>query len=54
MICYTALLIYCLLQTRLDRYGTQFSTESIIQRLQNIAVVNIEDMCYMLITFHNG
>lgn len=47
MICYTALLIHRLLQTKLDRYGAHFSTESIIQTLQNMEVANIEDMCYM-------
>ena len=47
MICYTALLIYRLLQTKLDRYGTHFSIENIIQTLQNMEVTNIEDMCYM-------
>ena len=47
MICYTALLIHRLLQTKLDRCGTHFSTESIIQTLQNMEVANIEDMCYM-------
>ena len=47
MICYTALLIHRLLQTKLDRYGTHFSTESIIQTLRNMEVANIEDMCYM-------
>ena len=47
MICYTALLIHRLLQTRMDRYGTHFTTENIIQTLQNMDVANIEDMCYM-------
>ena len=47
MICYTALLIHRLLQTKLDRYGTHFSTESIIRTLQRMEVANIEDMCYM-------
>ena len=47
MICYTALLIHRLMQTKLDRHGTHFSTESIIQTLQNMEVANIEDMCYM-------
>lgn len=47
MICYTALLIHRLLQTKLDRYGTHFSTENIIQTLQNMEIANIEDMCYM-------
>ena len=47
MICYTALLIHRLLQTKLDRYGTHFTIENIIQTLQNMEVANIEDMCYM-------
>lgn len=47
MICYTALLIHRLLQTKLDRYGTHFSTESIIQTLQNMEVANMEDICYL-------
>ena len=47
MICYTALLIHRLLQTKLDRYGTHFSTESIIRTLQNMDAAIIEDMCYM-------
>ena len=47
MICYTALLIYRLLETKLDRYGTHFTIENIIGTLRNMEVANIEDMCYM-------
>jgi len=47
MICYTALLIYRLLETKLNRYGTHFTTENIIETLNNMEVANIEDMCYM-------
>lgn len=47
MICYTALLIYRLLETKLNRYGTHFTIENIIETLQNMEVADIEDMCYM-------
>lgn len=47
MICYTALLIYRLLETKLNRYGTHFTTDCIIETLNNMEVANIEDMCYM-------
>ena len=47
MICYTSLLIYRLLETKLNRYGTHFSIENIIETLKNMEVANIEDMCYM-------
>ena len=47
MICYTALLIYRLLEIKLDRYGEHFSTENILETLKNMEVANIEDVCYM-------
>lgn len=47
MICYTALLIYRLLETKLNQYGTHFTIENIIETLNNMEVTNIEDMCYM-------
>ena len=47
LICYTALLIYRLLEAKLDKYGTHFTTEEIIQTLKNMEVVNVEDMFYM-------
>ena len=47
MICYTALLIYRLLETKLNQYGTHFTIENIVETLNNMEVTNIEDMCYM-------
>jgi len=47
MICYTALLIYRLLEKKLNDRGNHFTTENIIETLQNMNVVNIEDLCYM-------
>ena len=47
MICYTALLIYRLLEKKLDMYGTHFTVNNIIETLNSMNVANIEDMCYM-------
>lgn len=47
MICYTALLIYRLLEKKLNKNGTHFSVDNIIDTLKNMNVTNIEDMCYM-------
>ena len=47
MICYTALLIYRLLEKKLDMNGTHFTVENIIETLQNMEVANLEDLCYM-------
>lgn len=47
MICYTALLIYRLLEKKLDTYGTHFTVDNIIETLNSMNVANIEDMCYM-------
>ena len=44
MICYTALLIYRLMEKKLDLYGTHFTVDSIIKTLNSMNVVNIEDM----------
>jgi transposase len=46
MICYTALLIYRLLENKLDEYGTHFSTDNILDTLRNMNVVNIKDSLY--------
>ena len=46
MICYTALLIYRLLENKLDQYGTHFTTENILDTVKNMNVVNTEDMFY--------
>ena len=47
MICYTALLIYRLIEKKLDTYGTHFTTDNIIETLRSMNVANLEDMCYM-------
>ncbi|GAU79259.1 mobile element protein [Fusibacter sp. 3D3] len=47
MICYTALLIYRLLEKKLDLNQTHFSVENIVETLKNMEIANIEDMCYM-------
>jgi transposase len=46
MVCFTALLIYRLLEAKLDSNGTHFSTDSIIETLKNMEVVNIQDIYY--------
>lgn len=46
MICYTALLIYRLLENKLDQYGTHFTTENILKTLRNMNVVNMQDNFY--------
>ena len=46
MICYTALLIYRLLEKKLDDKGMHFTIGNIIETLQNMNVINIGDMCY--------
>jgi transposase len=47
MICYTSLLIYRLLEKKLDLNQTHFSVNNIVDTLKNMEVANIEDMCYM-------
>ena len=47
MICYTALLIYRLLEKKLDMYGTHLTIDNIIETLNSMDVANIENMCYM-------
>jgi len=48
MICYTALLIYRLLEVKLNRFdkNTHLTTRNIIETLQNMQVANISDFCY--------
>lgn len=46
MICYTALLIYRLLENRLDQYETHFTTEDILETLRNMNVMNTQDAFY--------
>jgi len=52
LICYTALLIYRLLEAKLDDYGTHFTTENIIETLKNMEVLNVQDMYYQ--STYNG
>ena len=47
MICYTALLIYRLLENKLDQYGTHFTTDNILDTLRNMNVVNVKDSFYV-------
>lgn len=46
MVCYTALLIYRLLENKLDQYGTHFTTENILETLRNMNVMNTQDAFY--------
>ena len=46
LVCYTALLVFRLLQTKLDQYGTHFSTDSILETLRNMNVLNVQDSFY--------
>jgi len=46
MICYTALLIYRLLENKLDQYGTHFTADNILDTLKNMNVANVQDMYY--------
>ena len=52
MICYTALLIYRLLEAKLDDMGRHFSIDEILQTLKNMNVANVHDMYYM--AMYNG
>ena len=47
LICYTALLVYRLLETKLDDQGSHVTTDDLITTLQNISVVNVHDVEYM-------
>jgi transposase len=46
MTCYTALLIYRLLERKLDQYGTHFTASEILETLRNMNVMNVQDMYY--------
>ncbi len=47
MICYTALLIYRLMEKKLDLYGIHCTADTLIETLNSMDVANIEDMCYL-------
>ena len=46
LICYTALLIYRLMECKLDDNSTHVTTSNLIKTLQNMNVVNMDDMYY--------
>jgi transposase len=52
MICYTALLVYRLLEAKLDAHGLHFTTANIIETLKNMEVTNVHDMYYL--STYNG
>lgn len=52
LICYTALLVYRLLEARLDGQGTHVTVEDLTSTLKNMNVANIHDIEYMAL--YNG
>lgn len=44
--CYTALLVYKLLEAKLNRNGQHFTTDEIIENLRNMNVTNCHDLYY--------
>ena len=52
LICYTALLVYRLLEARLDDQGTHVTADNLIATLKNMNVVNVQDIEYMAL--YNG
>lgn len=52
LICYTALLVYRLLEAKLDDQNTHVTTTDLITTLKNMNVANIHDMEYMAL--YNG
>lgn len=47
LICYTALLVYRLLEARLDDQGTHVTPDNLVTTLKNMNVTNIHDIDYM-------
>ena len=47
MICYTALLVYRLLEAQLDDQKTHVTTKNLITTLKNMNVANVHDVEYM-------
>ena len=47
LICYTALLVYRLLEAKLDEQGTHVTTRNLITTLKNMNVTNVHDVEYM-------
>lgn len=53
MICYTALLIYRLLEKKLDDYGTHYTINDVLSTLNNMNVINNQDLFYQA-TYNGG
>ena len=49
LICFTALLVYRLMECKLTAQGTPVTTENLIKTLKNMNVVNVHDLEYMAI-----
>ena len=49
MICYTALLIYRIIEVKLNSRGKHFTTEEILENLKNMNVINNHDLYYQAI-----
>lgn len=49
LLCYTALLVYRLLECKLVAQGTPITTENLVKTLKNMNVVNVHDFEYMAI-----
>jgi transposase len=47
LICYTALLVYRLLECKLDDQGTHITIDNLITTLKNMNVINVHDVEYM-------
>jgi len=52
LLCYTALLVYRLIEVKLNQQGTHVTTENLITTLKNMNVVNIHEVEYMAL--YNG
>lgn len=46
LICFTSLLIYRLLEVKLDRNNTHYTTDQILETLRNMNVINCQDVYY--------
>lgn len=49
MICYTALLIYRIIEVKLNSRGEHFTTEEILENIKNMNVINNHDLYYQAI-----
>jgi transposase len=47
LVCYTALLVYRLLEAKLNASGTHYTIDTILETLRNMDVVHVQDMFYL-------